>query len=123
MSQLNYFSTYKPAFLSQSHWQWIQGLASADVLAAGRCFADALLVLFSTYIQLQFMCVHVTHALGGAMLRAFSTGRARSYVDVPNSEIAINKLFEWLLSRVLAFYRGGLGSSSGQDMSVLGPPV
>jgi hypothetical protein len=31
------------------------------------------------------MYVHVSHALGGAMARAISTGRARSYVDVSNS--------------------------------------
>ncbi len=42
-----------------------------------------------------------------------------SYVEVPNS-YCINKLFEWLFSRVLASHRGGPGSISGRDMSVLG---
>jgi hypothetical protein len=45
----------------------MRGLARADVLAAGRCFADALQVL---YILVQFMCIQVcslTHALGRAM--------------------------------------------------------
>ncbi len=32
--------------------------------------------------------------------------------------IAINKLFEWLFSRVLASHRGGPCSIPGQDMSV-----
>ena len=35
-------------------------VASADVLAAARCFADALQVLFGLlYILAQFMCVHI----------------------------------------------------------------
>ncbi len=34
-----------------------------------------------------------------------------------------HKLFEWLLSRVLASHRGGLSLIPGQDMSVLGPLV
>ncbi len=37
--------------------------------------------------------------------------------------IAINKLFEWLFSRVLASHCGGPGLIPGQDMSVLGPLV
>ncbi len=45
-----------------------------------------------------------------------------SYVDVPNT-LAINKLFEWLFSRVLASHRGGPGSIPGRDMSVSGPLV
>ncbi len=62
-----------------------------------RQLADELLMpckCYSTYITVQFMYVHVTHTLGGAMSRAFSL-IARSYVDVPN------KLFKWLYSRVL----------------------
>jgi hypothetical protein len=34
--------------------------------------------------------------------------------------IAINKLLEWVFSRVLASHRGGPGSIPGRDMSVLG---
>ncbi len=62
-----------------------------DVLAAGRCFADALQVLFclhpnAVHVCSMFIYVHVTHALGGAMFRAFSTGRTLiCTVDVPNS--------------------------------------
>ncbi len=40
-------------------------------------------------------------------------------------EYAINKLFEWLFSRVLATYRDSVrpGSIPGRNMSVLGPLV
>ena len=37
------------------------------------------------------------------------------------SEQPANKLSRWLFSRVLASHAGGLGSSPGRDMSVLGP--
>jgi hypothetical protein len=46
---------------------------------------------------------------------------ARSYVVV--GPIAINKLFDWLFSRVLASHCGGLGSIFGRDMPVLVPLV
>ncbi len=60
-------------------------LESADVLAACRCFADALQVLFGLHRTAVHVClpvhvyscmfsVHLTRALGGAMSLAFSTG-------------------------------------------------
>jgi hypothetical protein len=69
----------------------IHGLASADVLAAGRCFADALQVLFGLHPSVVHVCscmfnVHVTHALGGALrmevtldksLQTFIKGRGK----------------------------------------------
>ncbi len=61
-----------------------------EVLAIGRCFADALQVLFGLHSSAVHVCscmfnVHVTHALGGAMSRKRSPLVARSYVDVRNS--------------------------------------
>jgi hypothetical protein len=48
----------------------MRGLASADVLASGRCFADALQVLFGLHPGAGHVCscifMHVTHALGGS---------------------------------------------------------
>ncbi len=38
-------------------------------------------------------------------------------------QIAINKLFEWLFSRVLNSHRGGPGSIRSWYMSVMGPLV
>jgi hypothetical protein len=35
-------------------------------------------------------------------------------------ELQLNKLFEWLFTRVLSFHPVGPGSIPGQDMSVLG---
>jgi hypothetical protein len=57
-----------------------------------------------------------------------NTGTDNIYVKYILSQMwmfrtAINKLFEWLLSRVLASQRGGLGSIPGRDMSVLGTLV
>jgi len=64
----------------------MRGLASADVLAAGRRFADALQVLLGlpTYILVQFMYVHVTHELGEPH-REHSLLVVHSHVDGPNS--------------------------------------
>jgi len=42
---------------------------------------------------------------------------AGSYVEVP---IAINKLIEWLFSRVLVSHAGGPGLIPGRDISVSG---
>jgi hypothetical protein len=56
-----------------------------DVLAAGRCLAHALQVLYGLHPSAVHVCSsHVTHALGGAMSGAFSMV-VRSYVDVLNS--------------------------------------
>jgi hypothetical protein len=62
-------------------WQWMHRLASADVLAADRCSADAFQVLIgphpsAVHVCSMFMYIHATHALGGAMSRAFYIGRA-----------------------------------------------
>jgi hypothetical protein len=43
----------------------------------------------------------------------------RSYIGVPN-RLVINKLFEWLFSRVLASRRGGSGSIPGRSSSKYG---
>ncbi len=81
---------------------------------------------YSAYILVQFMCVqlfmyvHVNHALGGAMSQAFSIGCVLN-AHMLMFRIAINKLFEWFSSRVLASHLPG--SITGRAMSVLGPLV
>ncbi len=60
-------------------WLRICGLASADILAAGRWFADALQVLFGLHPSVVHVCWWVyscNTCTGGAMSRAFSTGHA-----------------------------------------------
>jgi hypothetical protein len=69
------------------------------------------------------MYVHVTHALWEALSRAFSMDRTLIGIIWYMFRIAINKLFEWLYSVVLASHHGGLGSIPSRVMSVLGPLV
>jgi hypothetical protein len=99
-------------------WQRICGLASVDALAAGRCFAAALQVLFG----LHFSAIHVcscSTCTGGSHVESILHW-SRSFLIF---RIAINKLFKWLLSRVFASHRWGLGSILGRDITVLGPLV
>ncbi len=104
-------------------WQWKScGLASADVLAAGRSFADALQAIRTTSScsSCVFMYVHVTHALWGIHDASILH---RAHAHMWKFRIAINKLFEWLFYIVLTSHWGGPGLIPGRDMSVLGPQV
>ncbi len=100
------------------------GLASADVLAAVRCFADALHVLFGLHPGAVHVCsVHVcscnTCTGGSHVTSILHWSRTHMWMF----QIAINNLLKWLFSRVLASHRRGPDSIPGRHISVLGPLV
>ncbi len=116
---------------ARSHPRVSPGTQDEDYLRSCKCLvpwqlADALLTPCKCYfsdsgyilqcISCVFMYVHVTCALGKPC-------REHSPLVVHSQmfRIAINKLFEWLFSRVLASHRGCPVSIPGRDMPVLSP--
>ncbi len=81
------------------------GLASADILAAGRCFKDALQVLFSLpYIVVQFMCACTVCSCNsmhwGEPCREHSPLVAHTYLYVPMGMLPLENARDSILIEI-----------------------